>query len=97
MCLCVRLLIDIFFHPLRKESIEDQCLYSILTPHHLISHLYLYPSFNDHWQVRVAVDLVAGTHMLNRDWDLAAHLYLSVADEMRESGLEAKQVHLLWW
>ena len=43
-------------------------------------------------QVRVAVDLVAGTHMLNRDWDLAAHLYLSVADEMRESGLEAKQV-----
>jgi hypothetical protein len=40
----------------------------------------------------VAVDLVAGTHMLNRDWDLAEHLYHAVAAEMREAtASEAKQ------
>jgi hypothetical protein len=49
-----------------------------------------------HPELRLAVDLVAGTHMLSRDWHLAEGLYRAVGDEMSLSLVEARrdQVHL---
>jgi len=44
-----------------------------------------------HAEVRVAVDLVAGTHMLARDWSLAVELYQAVATEMQSSPFEARR------
>ena len=41
-----------------------------------------------HPEMRVAVDLIAGTHMLLKQWDFAVQLYQSIADQLEGSHAE---------